>query len=137
MSLESYWTFIIIIAVVSDVCIIVTCVSFSWSAAAISILLALVRYLLKWNSFSSSVNCFVEKFVLPVLLIPPPWPPYPNDPSGLGAENRNYLVSMVWKWFQIFFARMLENKSTLKTTAFDLTNSIKAWWFIMAKSIST
>ena len=52
-----------------------TWVSFSCSAAAISILLARVRYLLKWNSFSSSVSCLVEKFVLPVLLIPPPCPP--------------------------------------------------------------
>ena len=54
-----------------------TWVSFSWSAAAISIRLARVRYLLKWNSFSSSVNCLVEKFVRPVLLMPPPppWPP--------------------------------------------------------------
>ena len=52
-----------------------TWVSLSWRAAAISILLALVRYLLKWNSFSSSVSCFVEKLVRPVLLIPPPCPP--------------------------------------------------------------
>ena len=44
---------------------IFTCVSLSWSAPAISILLALVRYLLKWNSFSSSVNCRVENVVRP------------------------------------------------------------------------
>ena len=54
---------------------LLTWVSLSCSAAAISILLARVRYLLKWNSFSSSVSCFVEKLVLPVLLIPPPCPP--------------------------------------------------------------
>lgn len=37
--------------------------------------LARVRYLLKWNSFSSSVNCFVVKLVRPVLLaeLPPLW----------------------------------------------------------------
>ena len=49
---------------------ILTCVSFSCSADAISIRRARVRYLLKWNSFSSSVSCFVEKFVRPVLLRP-------------------------------------------------------------------
>ena len=41
---------------------ILTCVSFSCRAAAISILRARVKYLLKWNSFSSSVSCLVEKF---------------------------------------------------------------------------
>lgn len=50
---------------------IFTCVSLSWSAVAISIRRARVRYLLKWNSFSNSVNCFVVKLVLPVLLAPP------------------------------------------------------------------
>ena len=30
--------------------------------------LARVRYLLKWNSFSSSVSCLLVKFVRPVLL---------------------------------------------------------------------
>lgn len=45
---------------------IFTCVSFSCNADAISILLALVRYLLKWNSFSSSVSCLFVKLVLPV-----------------------------------------------------------------------
>ena len=55
---------------------ILTCVSFSCRAAAISIRRARVKYLLKWNSFSSSVSCFVEKLVRPVLLIPPaPCPP--------------------------------------------------------------
>jgi len=49
---------------------IFTCVSFRAKACAISILLALVRYLLKWNSFSSSVSCFVVKLVLPVLFAP-------------------------------------------------------------------
>lgn len=45
---------------------IFTCVSLSPNEAAISILLALVKYLLKWNSFSSSVNCLFVKFVLPM-----------------------------------------------------------------------
>lgn len=57
---------------------IFTCVSFNCRAEAISILLALVRYLLKWNSFSSSVSCLLVKFVLPVLLRllgPPSTPP--------------------------------------------------------------
>ena len=56
---------------------ILTWVSLSWRAPAISILLARVRYLLKWNSFSNSVNCLVVKLVLPVLLMPPGlgWPP--------------------------------------------------------------
>lgn len=51
---------------------IFTCVSFSCSADAISIRLARVRYLLKWNSFSNSVSCLVVKLVRPV---PPPNPP--------------------------------------------------------------
>lgn len=46
---------------------IFTCVSFSCKAEAISMRLALVRYLLKWNSFSSSVSCLFVKLVLPVL----------------------------------------------------------------------
>lgn len=46
---------------------IFTWVSFNCNADAISILLALVRYLLKWNSFSSSVSCLLVKFVRPVL----------------------------------------------------------------------
>ena len=56
---------------------IFTWVSLSCRAPAISILRALVRYLLKWNSFSNSVNCLVVKLVLPVLLMPPGlgWPP--------------------------------------------------------------
>lgn len=44
-----------------------TCVSFNWRALAISIRRALVKYLLKWNSFSNSVSCLLVKFVLPVL----------------------------------------------------------------------
>jgi len=50
---------------------ILTWVSLSWRAPAISIRRALVRYLLKWNSFSNSVNCLVVKLVLPVLFTPP------------------------------------------------------------------
>lgn len=46
---------------------IFTWVSFSPSAAAISIRRARVRYLLKWNSFSSSVSCLFVKFVRPIL----------------------------------------------------------------------
>lgn len=63
---------------------ILTCVSFSCKAAAISIRRALVKYLLKWNSFSNSVNCFVVKFVRPVLLAPPRLPnPLLLPPPGL------------------------------------------------------
>lgn len=51
---------------------ILTCVSLSCNAEAISMRLARVRYLLKWNSFSSSVSCLVVKLVRPV---PPPKPP--------------------------------------------------------------
>jgi len=40
---------------------IFTWVSLSWRVFAISIRLARVRYLLKWNSFSSSVSCLVVK----------------------------------------------------------------------------
>ena len=70
---------------------ILTCVSLSCNAPAISMRRARVRYLLKWNSFSNSVNCLVEKFVLPVLLIPPGlWPPgptpYPPYSTFLGTE---------------------------------------------------
>lgn len=46
---------------------ILTWVSLSCKEAAISTLRALVRYLLKWNSFSSSVNCLVVKLVRTVL----------------------------------------------------------------------
>ncbi len=42
---------------------IFTCVSFSFNWLAISKRRARVRYLFVWNSFSSSVNCFVLKFV--------------------------------------------------------------------------
>ena len=60
---------------------ILTCVSLSWRAAAISIRRARVRYLLKWNSFSNSVSCLVVKLVRPVLLAPPrPPPPLPTPP---------------------------------------------------------
>lgn len=61
---------------------IFTCVSLSARDWAISILLARVKYLLKWNSFSSSVNCLVVKFVRPVLLAPLPSDP-PPSPFGL------------------------------------------------------
>jgi len=44
-----------------------TCVSLRPSAEAISMRLARVRYLLKWNSFSSSVSCLLVKFVRPRL----------------------------------------------------------------------
>jgi len=49
---------------------IFTCVSLSWREAAISTRLARVRYLLKWNSFSSSVSCLVVKLVRTVLGCP-------------------------------------------------------------------
>lgn len=51
---------------------IFTWVSLSCNAVAISMRLARVRYLLKWNSFSNSVSCLVVKLVRPVLLAPPP-----------------------------------------------------------------
>lgn len=44
---------------------ILTCVSFKDRAAAISRRRCRVRYLLKWNSFSSSVSCLVVNVVLP------------------------------------------------------------------------
>uniref|UniRef100_A0A6B0UBN0 Putative secreted protein n=1 Tax=Ixodes ricinus TaxID=34613 RepID=A0A6B0UBN0_IXORI len=50
---------------------ILTWVSLSCSAVAISMRRARVRYLLKWNSFSSSVSCLVVKLVRPVPLGPP------------------------------------------------------------------
>lgn len=53
---------------------ILTCVSFSSSVAATSTLRALVRYLLKWNSFSSSVSCLVVKLVRIIFCWP--WIPY-------------------------------------------------------------
>ena len=43
---------------------------FNETQVAISILLAQVRNLLKWNSFSNSVSCLVVKFVCSVLLMP-------------------------------------------------------------------
>lgn len=46
-----------------------TCVSFSCRALAISMRRARVKYLLKWNSFSNSVNCLFVKFVRPELLL--------------------------------------------------------------------
>lgn len=57
------------------VALTLTCVSFSCSEVAISMRLARVRYLLKWNSFSSSVSCFVVKLVRPVLLLAALLPP--------------------------------------------------------------
>lgn len=48
---------------------ILTCVSFNCNALAISIRRALVKYLLKWNSFSNSVNCLFVKFVRAELLL--------------------------------------------------------------------
>lgn len=53
---------------------IFTCVSFSSSVAAISTRRARVRYLLKWNSFSSSVSCRVLKLVRMALLGAPTRP---------------------------------------------------------------
>ena len=44
-----------------------TCVSLRPSAEAISMRRARVRYLLKWNSFSSSVSCLLVKLVRPRL----------------------------------------------------------------------
>ena len=68
---------------------IFTCVSLSCRVLAISILLARVRYLLKWNSFSNSVNIFVVKLVRPVLLTPPGLGRNPYW-SGLGAVEEKY-----------------------------------------------
>lgn len=48
---------------------VLTCVSLSCRALAISIRRARVKYLLKWNSFSNSVNCLFVKFVRPELLL--------------------------------------------------------------------
>lgn len=76
---------------------IFTCVSFNCKDCAISILRARVRYLLKWNSFSSSVSCFVVKFVRPVLLLllppmAPPPPPLPMPPETVRPGDREQLT---------------------------------------------
>lgn len=62
---------------------IFTCVSLSSRLAATSTLRARVRYLLKWNSFSSSVSCLVVKLVRITLC----WPGTPN--SDTAAEERH------------------------------------------------
>lgn len=53
----------------SEMKVMLTCVSLSCRALAISIRRARVKYLLKWNSFSNSVNCLFVKFVRPELLL--------------------------------------------------------------------
>ena len=63
---------------------IFTCVSLSCSVLAISILLARVRYLLKWNSFSNSVNILVVKLVRAVFWRAP----------GLGGLTNPYWSSL-------------------------------------------
>ena len=63
---------------------ILTWVSLSPNAAAISIRRARVRYLLKWNSFSNSVSCLFVKFVRPMF----GWPAYVNSPCFGGAEKK-------------------------------------------------
>ena len=63
-----------------------TWVSLSCSVSAISIRLALVKYLLKWNSFSNSVSIFVVKFVFPGLFIPPPGLGRPPPRWSYGSE---------------------------------------------------
>ena len=62
---------------------IFTCVSFRSRLAATSTRRARVRYLLKWNSFSSSVSCLVVKLVRITLC----WPGTPN--SDWTAVGRN------------------------------------------------
>lgn len=73
---------------------IFTWVSFNCKAAAISTRRALVKYLLKWNSFSSSVSCLVVKLVRTVFGCPPK--PYsPDLPMGWdrdGHEFNNYHI---------------------------------------------
>ena len=51
-----------------------TCLSLSCRLSEISCLLFLVRYLLKWNSFSNSNVCVLE-YVCLVLLLSPPFVP--------------------------------------------------------------
>ena len=64
---------------------ILTCVSLSSRVAAISTLRARLRYLLKWNSFSSSVSCRVVKLVRR-----PPGAPRPSSDTFArgGARER-------------------------------------------------
>ena len=63
---------------------IFTWVSFSSSVAAISTRRARVRYLLKWNSFSSSVSCRVLKFVRSALFCARP----KSEGLTVGGERR-------------------------------------------------
>lgn len=64
-----------------------TCVSLSCKALAISIRRARVRYLLKWNSFSNSVNCLFVKFVRAELLL------FPNKIALLTADDESPAVN--------------------------------------------
>ena len=101
---------------------ILTCVSLSCNAPAISMRRARVRYLLKWNSFSNSVNCLVEKFVLPVLLIPPGlWPPgptpYPPYSTFLGTEiKKKHIYCMYMMRITRFY---IPNLFILKISIFE------------------
>lgn len=63
---------------------IFTCVSLSSSVAAISTRRARVRYLLKWNSFSSSVSCRVLKLVRMALFCAPARPKSETLTEGRG-----------------------------------------------------
>ena len=86
---------------------ILTCISFSSSADAISIRRARVRYLLKWNSFSNSVSFFVEKAVRPELLWPC-WFGLPKlCPSGpwWGTEDAEKVNGKPWGLTSTFYLR--------------------------------
>lgn len=69
---------------------ILTCVSLSSRVAAISTRRARLRYLLKWNSFSSSVSCRVVKLVRR-----PPGAPKPTSDTFArgGAEKGTSVLS--------------------------------------------
>lgn len=100
---------------------IFTWVSLRHSAAAISMRRALVKYLLKWNSFSSSVSCLFVKLVRPRLGgktpatpathgngpgVPPPQPlPLPMDDGECEGDK---LDDRKWEPFKLEWPEVVE-----------------------------
>lgn len=81
---------------------IFTWVSFNCSADAISILRALVKYLLKWNSFSNSVSCLLVKLVLPLLFnkaFPPFCITFELFPKWLPSSRFPAALLVPWRRF--------------------------------------
>jgi len=119
-----------------------TCVSLSCRALATSTRLARVRYLLKWNSFSSSVSCLVLKLILEALgtvgwspvkmpLLPASTAPR-SEPTTLnpqvmcilagnrGHENSRHAIS-------ISFPQILLNKSTRRCPENNIRYFFQSW----------